>query len=218
MRRLTILVGLAAAVALMVPAPVAAQTTVYDYDDGAAWWNTYNCADMKILLPAWTDADGTGSGTAAETRAAHEKRVCVMYADLATSNKLIIETFIEATDEKMKATHKAWWDAQTVQHRQVLAGALALRALTGDGNAYDVALPAAATAGAATAFDPAYDSLGGLAKQVVDRAGNALSGRGGMMTDDDDDDMDEAPALPIFATLLLGGVLAGRGWWLRRCA
>ena len=36
--------------------------------------------------------------------------------------------------------------------------------------------------------------------------------------DDDDDDMDAAPALPIFASLVLGGLLAGRGWWLRRRA
>ncbi len=55
-------------------------------------------------------------------------------------------------------------------------------------------------------------------KGRVDKSADALSGRGAMMTDDDDDDRAEAPALPIFASLMLGGLLAGRGWWLRRRA
>ena len=56
-------------------------------------------------------------------------------------------------------------------------------------------------------------------KGRVDKSADALSGRGAMITDDDDDDDDmaEAPALPIFASLMLGR-LAGRGWWLRRRA
>ena len=53
-------------------------------------------------------------------------------------------------------------------------------------------------------------------KGRVDKSADALSGRGAMMTDDDD--MAEAPALPLFASLMLGGLLAGRGWWLRRRA
>ena len=54
-------------------------------------------------------------------------------------------------------------------------------------------------------------------KGRVNRSADALSGRGAMMTDDDDDTA-EALALPIFASLMLGGLLAGRGWWLRRRA
>ena len=34
--------------------------------------------------------------------------------------------------------------------------------------------------------------------------------------DEEEDAMEEAPALPIFATIALGSLLAGRGWWLRR--
>ena len=219
MRRLTVLVGLVVAAALMVPAPATAQTTVYDYDDTAAWWNAYGCPEMMILLPAYVDADGAGNGTTAETAANHKKRVCVMYTALSTHDKLILERFIESTDTDAHASHEAWWDAQEDADNQILGGALTIVAdgSAGDDNRYGAQTAAAAAAGLATAFSVDYDELGATVKGIVDTAGNALSGRGAM-TDGGDDGMDEAPALPIFATLLLGGALAGRGWWLRRRA
>ena len=45
---------------------------------------------------------------------------------------------------------------------------------------------------------------------VVDGVGMAISGRGGMMTDE------ETPALPLAGVGILGLLLAGRGAWLRR--
>jgi hypothetical protein len=186
-----------------------AQTTVYNYDDGAAWWNAYGCPEMKVLLPAYVDGDGAGTGTGAETSANHEKRVCVMYDMLPTRDKLVIETFIGSTMTNAHASHKAWWDAQSVVHRQILAGALRIAqdgidGALGYGDQTDTAL----TTGAATAFDAAYDSLGALAKGVVNMAGDALSGRGDGMTD--------APAIPLVGVGILGLLLAGRGAWIRR--
>ena len=195
----------------------AAQTMVYDYDDTAAWWNAYGCADMMTLLPAYVDADQAGAGTAAESDANHKKRVCVMYDMLITADKLILETFIESTDEKAKATHKAWWDAQTDLHKQILGGALAVvqDGTENDADRYGDPTADAATTGLPVAFNEDYDDLGATVKGIVNTAGDALSGRGGMTTDDGEE---EAPALPLVGIGLLGLLLAGRGAWLRRRA
>ena len=121
---------------------------------------------------------------------------------------------------KAHATHKAWWDAQTAVNKQILGGALAVveNGTPGAAAKYGDQTTTAATEGFATAFNPDYDDLTGTVKGIVNTAGNALSGRGMMTDDGDGDDMADAPALPIFATLMLGGLLAGRGWWLRRRA
>jgi hypothetical protein len=212
MRRHSICIAALAAVtlALGLAPPASAQTTVYNYDDGAAWWNSYGCAEMKILLPPYADADGDGTANDAETAANHEKRVCVMYDMLPLLDRFVIETFISSTDTNAHATHKAWWDAQNDNnvHRQILAGALRIAGDSTGGLGYGAQTAAAEATGAPTAFNGSYDGLGALAKAVVDSAGDALSGRG--------DDMEDAPAIPLVGLLGLGGLLAGRGWWLRR--
>ena len=116
----------------MFAGSAAAQTMVYDYDNTAAWWNEYGCADMMTLLPAFVDADGAGSETDAESDSKHEDRVCVTYAKLRTADKLILETFIESTDTDAHKDHEAWWDSQIEVNKQILGGALAV---VDDGNA-----------------------------------------------------------------------------------
>lgn len=232
MRSTSIIAAAALAVAILTFGSVGTSeaqtsTSVYKYDMTAAWWDAYECPEMMILLPAYADADGAGAGTAAETDANHKKRVCVLYNALSNHDKLVLERFIESTDvgSPGHATHKAWWDSQIKVNKQILAGALRIVAdgTAGEADRYGDQTTAAATTGSATLFggtadDDAteYDDLTSLAKAVVDKAGNALSGRGAMMTDGGDDGMTDAPALPFIATIGLGGILAGRGWWLRR--
>ena len=216
MRKLICLAAFAALALMLGAGSAAAQTMVYDYDDTAAWWNAYGCADMMTLLPALADANLDGTADDKESEANHKKRVCVMYDMLETADKLILETFIDSTDTDDHATNKAWWDAQDDVDKQILGGALAVVEDSTGTARYGTQTEMAAAEGFATAFNPAYDSLGATVKSIVNMAGNALSGRA-MMTGGDDG-MDEAPALPIFATLALGGLLAGRGWWLRRRA
>lgn len=219
-------VALAAAAILIGPAPAAAQTTVYNYDDGEAWWNAYECAEMKVLLPRYSDGNGPGAGTTNETAAAHEARVCVKYAMLPSRDKVVIETFIDRTMSSAHATHKAWWDAQsttdTGADKQILAGQVSLVdttltegvPYTGADDGYNGdARDTGVSTGFAAVFNNDYDDLPSAAKPIVDKAGDALSGRDPMMTTDT-----EAPALPLFATIGLGVLLAGRGWWNRRRA
>ncbi len=177
----------------------AAQTTVYDYDDYEAWWDSFECTQKKnLLLP-----------TAAETTdAAHEARVCVGSADLAPQEEIIISSFIQATPNGPFENNKAWWnDAnQTPAFRQALAGYTSI----GDASRMYVAPAAVTTVGnAALDFNDAYDDLRQRAMIVVNKSGDALSGRA-MMTDDEEDDMGEAPALPLVGIGILGLLLAGR--------
>ena len=194
----------------------AAQMTVYDYDDGMAWWNAYECAAMMVLLPALADTDPDTADLQAESDDDHEDRVCVMYADLDNRDKIIIEDFIASTDTDAHETNEDWWDAQTVVNRQVLGGAVAI---VSDGSAttrYGSQTTTAATTGFATLFNDDYDDLRAAAMEIVDMAGYALSGRA-MMTDEEEEE-EEAPALPLVGIGLLGLLLAGRGAWLRRRA
>ena len=200
----------------------AAQMTVYDYNDGMAWWNAYDCAAMMVLLPALVDTDAEAADAQAESDDDHEDRVCVMYADLENRDKIIIEDFIASTDTDAHETNEKWWDAQSVVNRQILGGALAI---VGNGTAnsgsvayvrYGAQTTAAATSGFATLFEAAYDDLRASAMEIVDMAGYALSGRA-MMTDEEEEE-EEAPALPLVGIGLLGLLLAGRGAWLRRRA
>ena len=49
----TVVAGIVALVGLgLFTGSAAAQTMVYNYDNTAAWWNAYGCADMMTLLPA----------------------------------------------------------------------------------------------------------------------------------------------------------------------
>ncbi len=194
-----VLVGLG-----MFAGSAAAQTMVYDYDNGEAWWNAYLCPEMMILLPPYIDGNGPADGTAVETAAMHKARVCAMYNRLPTRDKLVIESFIGSTDTKAHANHEAWWDAQEDVDKQILGGALRI-AIDGqnDSFGYGAQTETAAQSGFATAFNPAYDDLGGGVKPIVNTAGNALS-------------MTNAPALPLVGLGLLGFLLAGRGAWLRR--
>ena len=216
MRRLAILVCLTA-LALMMPGLSSAQTTVYDYDDGAAWWNAYGCPEMMVLLPKLFT-------TAEETDANHKKRVCVPYAQLPNLDKVVIDAFVATTDTDAHATNEAWWDANDMVgdsannvNRQILAGAVPIVATSSDDTArYGAQTSTAAETGAGTLYSVDYDELTRQAKTVVDKAGNALSGRAMMTTEEEEEE--EAPALPLVGVGLLGLLLAGRGAWLRRRA
>ena len=217
MRRFTILVGLAAAVALMVSAPATAQTTVYDYDMYLAWWDSFDCDEMKVLLPQKTGA------SPAETASAHTARVCVGSGALNLDDRVILRDFIESTMHDNYESHKMWWDANagdtagtTCGIQQALAGRFALA-----NDAGAAALPVVGTTGSTTGtagdYCGSYDRLRSNAMARAMKSGDALSGRAMMTTDDDDDDA-EAPALPLVGVGLLGLLLAGRGAWLRRRA
>lgn len=177
-------------------------TTVYDFDDTEAWWNAYKCAAMKVIIPI-----DTGSITADETAAAHERRVCVMYDDLHPSDQLLLFNFIngDTHESEMQVGVEGWWDANSGDGgtacltRQKLAGQTSVSA------------SGVVDTGAPQDFCEDYDRLRPDAKEVVDRAGMALAGLGPNMTT-----TDEAPALPLVGVGLLGVLLAGRGAWLRR--
>ena len=197
----------------------AAQTTVYDYDNYRAWWDSFGCPEMKVLLPAL--ASGVRGLTSAETTAAHEKRVCVGSGAVKLEDAQILRDFIEGTSHAMKATHKSWWDSNSLADnacsltQQALAGQVPIA--TDQGALIADFSGTASSDGMDEDYCGAYDRLRANAMARVTKSGDALSGRA-MMSDDDDDDMDEAPALPLVGVGLLGLLLAGRGAWLRRRA
>jgi len=225
----TVVVAIMALVGLGVFAGSAeAQTTVYDYDDYMAWWDSFNCAEMKVLLPMLTAS--SDRVTADETTAQHEARVCRHYMgsgpDPEAEDTIILRDFIEGTEHSMKATHKAWWDANSAAdnacsyQQQALAGQVAI---SGDDGGLTISItggtsvPVASTTGSDGDYCGSYDRLrSGATMERVMKSGDALSGRA-MMTDGGDD-MDTAPALPLVGVGLLGLLLAGRGAWLRRRA
>ena len=192
-------------------------TLVYDYDDYEGWWNSYGCTEMKVLLPAYTDTDADAVGDQGETKANHEKRVCVMLDDLSLDDQIIIRDFVLSTMNGPYENNEKWWDApQTSVHRQQLAAALPLATSkgtlsAGDDPGYDASATAieAATTGEPTIYNDDYDDLHRTGRVIVDTAGYALSGRGGMAPQ-------PAPALPLVGIGGLGLLLAGRGAWLRR--
>ena len=214
MRRLAILVGLTA-LALMLPGAAAAQTSVYDYDMYLEWWDSFNCDEMKVILPQKTGA------SPAESATAHTARVCVGSDKLNLDDRVILRNFIEGTMHDNYETHKMWWDANagatagtTCGIQQALAGRLALAGVDGTAATVDVNTNGS-TAGTDGDYCGSYDRLRANAMARVMKSGDALSGRAAM-DDDDDDDTDEAPALPLVGVGLLGLLLAGRGAWLRR--
>ena len=173
--------------------------TVYDYDDYRAWWDSFNCDEMKTLLIAKTGESST----------AHEARVCGMSDSLTPADLLILQTFIESTMHEGYASHEAWWNANTdAGRRQALAGRVAI-------SAADQTSKAPSSDSAERDYSEDYDRLrSGTVMDRVVKSAAALSGQSAMMTDEEEEE--EAPALPLAGIAILGALLAGRGWWLRR--
>ena len=200
MRRTTALLITIAAGAVLLGSAERANAqgrTVYDYDDYRAWWDSFNCDEMKTLLIA----------KKSESTAAHEARVCGMSDSLAPADLLILQTFIvDNTMHGGYADHKAWWNANTdAGTRQALAGRVAIsdasqnsKVPSQDADEDD--------------YSEDYDRLrSGVMDRVVKSAA-ALSGQSATTTKEEE----EAPTLPLAGIAILGTLLAGRGWWLRR--
>lgn len=221
MRMFTCAVAALAMAALLLPAPAAAQTVVYDYDDHGAWWDSFDCPAMKRLLPA--HADGTRGRTGAEGDDAHEDRVCVMTANLNLEDSIIVRDFISRTMTDAHATHKAWWNAQSpasnacTYWQQALAGqapiatdgGVIIATLTADNSA--TTTPGILTSGMTQDYCGSYDRLNDAGHARADKSGDALSGRGDMTPTPT-----PTPAVPFVFLMLLGGGLAARGAWMRR--
>ena len=182
--------------------------TVYQFTDADAWWESFDCDAMRIILGSAGNAD-------TDVTKESEANACKMTLDgLTTARSRSIEDFIDpATDAAttndnvigMFASTKAWWDAvgeETNQCpiRQALVGVLPIATVT----------TGASTDGDKNLFCRDYDDLRGDDQDMVDMVGMYLSGQG-MPTD-------EAPALPLVGVGILGLLLAGRGAWLRRRA
>ena len=198
MRRTTaLLIAITAGAVLLGSAErAAAQRTVYDYDDYRAWWDSFNCDEMKTLLIA----------KKSESTAGHEKRVCGMSDNLAPADLLILQTFIAATMATGHADHKTWWSANSVANRQALAGRVAI---SGENQSYKEPSEDSNEGD----YSEEYDRLRPEPMARVVKSADALSGQSAMKTTDDEE---EAPALPLAGIAILGMLLAGRGWWLRR--
>ncbi len=197
---------------------------VYKYADAEAWWDLYECKEMRILLGAADDSE-TAAGGASMSAA------CKSFAELTTARQRRIENFIDPVGAGMTegthtnmvgphASHKVWWTAIITATPATTGPSCATaQALTGMRAIPDDTANDAAVGANKILVCRAYDGSGGLRPAEMDlvmNVGNALSGRGAMMTDDEDEE--EAPALPLVGIGLLGLLLAGRGAWLRRRA
>ena len=224
MRKLICLAAVAALALTLGAGSAAAQRSVYDYDDAAAWWASFDCAGMKRILPMNLGADGAVGGTgndADESASAHEARVCSMtLSGLKTNELRAVQDFVMGLNNGPFLNHKAFWDDTTnavCLTRARVAGRAGIEVTGVTPLPANIAAPATGTL-IENQYCVGYDMLAGTGvKGNVDMYLNALSGRG-MMTDDDDDDTADAPALPLVGVGLLGLLLAGRGAWLRRRA
>ena len=187
-------------------------TTVYQFTDADAWWESFDCDAMRIIL-------GTGGDAANAVTKETEANACKMTLDgLTTQQARDIEDFIDpATDAGadddnvigMFSSTEAWWDAVGDETngcaiRQALVAQLPIGTV-GTG---------ASTDGDKALFCRDYDDLRGDDQDMVDMVGMYLSGMGMPTTEDEE----EAPALPLVGVGFLGLLLAGRGAWLRRRA
>ena len=212
MRRLSILVCLTALVLMMTS--VSSAQSLYRFHDTAAWWDAYECKEMRTILG---EADTFAGRDAA----------CKMFADLSADNQDRLTQFIvtdtpSATNEGFSSV-MAWWNSLTETAtpcpiKQALVGMNEVGEW--DGSTYTTNTT---NVDAADVFCGNYASLSGTGipasrKAAVDRAGNALSGRGAMTTETEEEEEEEAPALPLVGVGILGLLLAGRGAWLRRRA
>ncbi len=186
-------------------------TTFYDFDDAEAWWNYFDCDAMRVIL-------GTGGAADAAVEKASESSACKMFSGLTRAERRIIEDFVDGTMTGPFENTKMWWNAngQTGDgadcvHRQQFVGVLPLDATDADGF---LAQTEDSNGADNQLYCRAFDGTGGLRPaelDMVNEVGMAISGRGGMMTDEE-----EAPALPLAGLGILGLLLAGRGAWLRR--
>ena len=147
----------------------------------------------------------------------------MMWAQLKTAERALIETAIGGENLAKGpggmgfASNKQWWQAQSEAQRHLAAGLLAHNAL---GSPASGNVMIGTTSINPTDYSDDYDRLRPAAKARVDKSGDALSGRAMMPPTEDEDEEEEeeeeAPALPIAGIAILGSLLAGRGWWLRR--
>ena len=184
--------------------------TVYQFTDSDAWWESFDCDAMRIIL-------GSNGGTDTDVTKETEANACKMTLDgLTNARARVIEDFIEpATDAAtvndnvigMFSSTEAWWDAvgdetNECSIRQALVGVLPI-----------ATIPTASTDSDKALFCRDYADLRGDDQDMVDMVGMYLSGQGMATTDDEEE---EAPALPLVGVGILGLLLAGRGAWLRR--
>ena len=186
-----------------------AQTMVYDFDSAAGWWAAYDCDAMRVIL-------GSGGDGGNPVTLASQSDACKGFDMLSRANQRVIEDFVDpastATAGQVNvpgphASNAAWWNAQTPATNcalaQALAGVLPIGTI-GTGASTDVEK---------NLFCRAYADLRDAEEEVVNMAGNGLSGMSG-----DGMTPTPTPAVPLVGIGILGLLLAGRGAWLRRRA
>ena len=230
-RKLICLTAVAAlAFGALMPAPAVAQNDPVVLDNVMYWWDHLDCPKMVAAVNAimTTNADTHAShpvldGVEAKPAAPFdntdaEREWCHLWSGLGENQQRAINYGAKqprrgtgaadadnpndggiVTAASSRVFDKTgWWDGLSNEGRRIAIG--------------DFVWDATGEAAGTQNNLAAYASLTGALQSRVTNAYMALMGDAMPTTTTD------APALPIFATLMLGGVLAGRGWWLRRRA
>ena len=171
--------------------PAAAQVTFYEYDNAAAWWEYFDCDEMKVIIPRAPD----------ESAGDHEDRACSpTLRGLKRPEMRAIEDFVDSLANGPFRSNEAFWDGNAdclVRVRIVGEAGLVVPEVT----MTDADITASDRADAL--YCENYDDLESRERGDVNEIANALGG-------------EDAPALPLVGVGLLGLLLAGRGAWLRR--
>ena len=220
--RKTSIIGIALAAIILLGGavqPAAAQNAPLNFSNYMAWWDHLGCEKMlnvvnSLEINKYTGAVANQDGDHASIEdpsnptARDSKRWCVKWSGLsatvAQDDADTVKVAVTTGANKITAAASGGFFNAQQWYSSGLDATQRQVALGYDEDPGDY--PAASATGAAAR----------LLRRDVDAAGSALSGATQTTDTDDDDDMDEAPALPLFATLALGSILAGRGWWVRR--